>query len=228
METGPDGRPQEDVSWGGHLKRQRVPKRYIDEVLMEYFVVEGDKASAEAFSQESGCQASEKVNSMDDRVAIRTAIVSGKVGEAVKLLNRLDPEILGNNAALRFRVRRQQFFEHVRSGDVDSALALAISELQPITAAQPELLPSLEEAMALLAFPNPARSPLGHLVSVTQRAETAREVNSAMLTAIGHPTESRLPVLLKMLIRSQKRLKTMCKFPEIVDLATAEFSAATT
>ena len=42
--------------------------------------------------------------------------------------------------------------------------------------------------MALLAFPKPQRSPLGTLLGANQREETARAVNSAILTAVGHPT----------------------------------------
>ena len=208
-------------SWHSHLKRQRVPKRYMDDLIMEYFVVEGDEACATAFAHEAGFPT--PTDSMEGRVAIRNAILAGRVEEAVTALNRLDEQILASNAKLRFQVFRQKFLELVRAGDVGAALDVATTALLPLTEENPALLPDLEKAMALLAFPKPQRSPLGSLLGANQREETARAVNSAILTAVGHPTESRMPVLLKMLLRSQKRLRTLCTYPEITNIATGQY-----
>lgn len=212
-----------DHDWEYRMRRQRVRKRYMHDVLLEYFVVEGHQQAAEAFCKESGCSDIASLGAMEHRVAIRGAIAAGDIADAVRRLNRLDPSIL-EDIDLKFLVWRQQFVEHVRTGDVDKALALAQGTLLPMTEAKPELLPALERSMALLAFPDPARSPIGDLMSASQRDETARRVNSAVLTAFGHPTESRLPKALKQLVRAQKRLRTQCAFPEMLDIASARIA----
>ena len=48
-------------------------------------------------------------------------------------------------------------------------------------------------------------------------------VFTCVLVCCDHATESRMPVLLKMLLRSQKRLRTLCTYPEITNIATGQY-----
>lgn len=94
---------------GGYLCRW-LCDRYMDDLIMEYFVVEGDEACATAFAHEAGfpstllpwLKASPRgthaplaapTDSMEGRVAIRNAILAGRVEEAVTALNRLDEQV---------------------------------------------------------------------------------------------------------------------------------------
>ena len=60
---------------------------------MNYLVIEGFKDAADKFQRESGCEASVELKSIEERMKIRCAIQQGKVDEAIRLVNNLDPEV---------------------------------------------------------------------------------------------------------------------------------------
>jgi hypothetical protein len=89
--------------------------------------------------------------------------------------------------------------------------------------------------MALLAFDDAAKSPVGELLDVAHRQETASELNSAILTHLAQEKgflkkanlrnffiEPKLPNLLKMLKWSQSQLEEKVKFPKVSNLASGE------
>lgn len=82
-----------------------------------------------------------------------------------------------------------------------------------------------ERAMALLAFEDPASSPLGELLSPAQRERTAAQLNAAVLSATGQEREARLPGLLRLVLWAQRQLAERAEFPRVVDLATARLSS---
>ena len=94
--------------------------------------------------------------------------------------------------------------------------------MAPTAEAHPELLEELENVMALLAFPDPAASPLKALLDVAQRQKTASELNAAILALQCQERESRLPVLLKLLVWAQARLDKTTKYPRMLELTRAE------
>lgn len=79
--------------------------------------------------------------------------------------------------------------------------------------------------MALLAFEEPRSSPVGDLMDVGQRQKTAGELNAAILASCNQEKESRLSLLLKLLLWSQGQLDDKASYPKVVDLATASTSA---
>jgi hypothetical protein len=64
---------------------------------------------------------------------------------------------------------------------------------------QPALRAEYEEVMGLFAFPAPADSPLGHLLSAAHRAATADAVNAALLKAEGQQADTGLTAMLRRL-----------------------------
>jgi len=84
------------------------------------------------------------------------------------------------------------------------------------------LLPELERTVALLAFDDPASSPLGDLLSQAQRNRTAAAANAALLEASGARGSPRLPELVKMLAWAQAKLAEKgVRFPKIEDPTTS-------
>ena len=79
--------------------------------------------------------------------------------------------------------------------------------------------------MALFAFDDFARAPVGHLMDHTQRQKTASELNAAILTAQSQEKDPKLPSLLKMLVWAQKQLADKVNFPQIKQLSTATFDS---
>jgi glucose-induced degradation protein 8 len=57
--------------------------------------------------------------------------------------------------------------------------------------------------MALLAFEDFQKSPIGELLDYSQRQKTAGELNSAILTSQCQDKDPKLPLLLKMLVWAQ-------------------------
>ena len=73
--------------------------------------------------------------------------------------------------------------------------------------------------MCLLAFEQPAKSPLAALVAQSQRIKISSEVNTQLLKHSQNiEKESKLPVLLKLLVWQQKKLGEFYTFPAIQDL----------
>ena len=86
----------------------------------------------------------------------------------------------------------------------------------------PAILAAAERALALLAFPDPAASPLADLLSPAHRAKTAGEANAAILEAEGRAGGARLPALVSLAAWAQDRLAGRgVRFPRMADPVTA-------
>lgn len=60
---------------------------------MDYLVIEGYKDAAECFSAESGLSPLVDLESIENRMIIRSAIQRGDVEDAIGRVNELDPEV---------------------------------------------------------------------------------------------------------------------------------------
>jgi hypothetical protein len=58
---------------------------------MNYLVVEGYKDAAEKFSEETGLDPGVDLNSIAERMAIRTAVQQGDIDKAIELVNDVNP-----------------------------------------------------------------------------------------------------------------------------------------
>lgn len=68
-------------------------------------LLEGFKEAAEKFQEESGVCPSVELNSLDERIRIREAIINGRMQEATALINQLHPELLDNDRYLYFHLQ---------------------------------------------------------------------------------------------------------------------------
>lgn len=68
--------------------------------------VEGFKEAAEKFAEEAGISLNNvDLTSLDERLKIRESIESGKIEEAINLINRKAPELLDQNRQLAFHLK---------------------------------------------------------------------------------------------------------------------------
>eukprot|EP00842_Homolaphlyctis_polyrhiza_P004372 jgi/Hompol1/4936/HPOL_000456-RA len=214
--------------WDKKLAEVKISKDDLNKLIMNYLVIEGYKDAAEKFSKESGLVPSIDLASIEDRMNIRNAIQSGRVDDAIEKVNDLDPEILDTNPRLFFHLQQQKLIELIRAGKVDKAIEFAQEELAPRGEENasdfltPEFLEELERTMALLAFEDTFKSPVGDLLDHSQRQKTASELNAAILTAQCQEKDPKLPSLLKMLVWAQNQLEEKMVFPKINNLITAE------
>ncbi|CAI9760202.1 unnamed protein product [Fraxinus pennsylvanica] len=124
------------------------------------------------------------LETITDRIAVKKAVQSGHVGDAIEKINDLNPEILDTHPQLFFHLQLQRLIELIRNGKVDEALEFAQEELAPrgeenspsqsshtwvgpITPCErgcegglKAFLEELERTVALLAFEDVTRCPV--------------------------------------------------------------------
>ena len=141
------------------------------------------------------------LDSLECRKELARLITEGRIQEALRYGEQFFPQVFcdeenASNRRLRFRLMTQHFVELVRLGSTCEALDYTESVLTDLAQRDPENLAHLQEAVVLLAYADPADSPVRHLLSVTCREELAVCANAAVL---GRP-QSVLEDTLKQLL----------------------------
>ncbi|KAF9918881.1 Glucose-induced degradation complex subunit [Lobosporangium transversale] len=208
--------------WDARLAEIHVDREDLNKLIMNYLIIEGYKDAAEKFSQESGAKPPVNLESIQDRMIVRTAIQRGNIEEAIERVNDLNPEILDTNPKLYFHLQQQRLIELIREGRVMEALEFAQEELAPRGEENPEFLAELEKTMSLLAFELNGPSPVSDLLTPAQRQKLASELNAALLLSQSQEKDPKLPALLKMCWYAQQQLDERYTYPKIKDIAKAE------
>ncbi|KAF9372148.1 hypothetical protein CPB97_001425 [Podila verticillata] len=208
--------------WSAKLAEVQVDREDLNKLIMNYLIIEGYKDAAEKFSHESGAKPPVNLESIQDRMIVRTAIQRGNIEEAIERVNDLNPEILDTNPKLFFHLQQQRLIEYIREGRIMEALEFAQEELAPRGEENPEFLAELEKTMSLLAFELTGPSPVSDLLTPAQRQKLASELNSALLLSQSQEKDPKLPALLKMCWYAQQQLDERCTFPKIKDFTKAE------
>ncbi|XP_068639802.1 protein GID8 homolog isoform X3 [Aristolochia californica] len=206
--------------WERKLNDVKIRKEDMNKLVMNFLVTEGYVEAAEKFRMESGTEHIDLMT-ITDRMAVKKAVQSGNVEDAIEKVNDLNPEILDTNPQLFFHLQQQRLIELIRNGKVEEALEFAQEELAPRGEENQSFLEELERTVALLAFEDVSNCPVGDLLDISQRLKTASEVNAAILTSQSHEKDPKLPSLLKMLIWAQNQLDEKAAYPRINDLSTA-------
>ncbi|GAB5357025.1 hypothetical protein AAMO2058_000338400 [Amorphochlora amoebiformis] len=212
--------------WTWLLDKQEISGRLLDEIVMNYFIVNGYKDVAMAFMKDSGLKPSVPLESVQDRMDIRKAVFEGNILKVIEKVNDLNPEILDSRPQLYFMLQQQRLIELIRQGPdkLAECLGFARRELAPRAATNEKFLEEMEKVMALLAFPEPAKSAVGYLLSFEQRQKVVDALNTAILTSQCQSKDPRLLFLLKKMVFLQGQLKDQMKvdFPSISDLKSAK------
>ncbi|KAG2373970.1 hypothetical protein C9374_011635 [Naegleria lovaniensis] len=210
--------------WEQKLKEVKISRSEMNEIVLNYLIVEGYEEAAQIFQQETNLDNKpSNLCSINERVGIRKKMINGDIAGAIEQVNDLNPNILDSNPKLYFKLQQQQLIELIKDGKIDEALQFAQEELAPLVGDNTEFLQEIEKAMSLLAFENNEQSPFANLLTSGQRQKTASELNSAILSAQHEETEPQLQKLLRKLIFGQTRLQEKVSYPKIVDILKAEF-----
>ena len=126
------------------------------------------------------------------RQALRTAILKGKMSDALALVEKHFPDA---TAAVAPLLLSQLLVEFMRVGDTAGALEAAADER--CTTDDGEVHPLVAEAMGLLAYTAPEESPLAHLFDVSQARRVAEAVNATLLSHLGYPPQTTLDLMMK-------------------------------
>ncbi|XP_019440270.1 PREDICTED: glucose-induced degradation protein 8 homolog isoform X2 [Lupinus angustifolius] len=205
--------------WEKKLNDVKIRKKDMNNMVMNFLVTEGFSEVAEKFRNESGTDSDMDLATIADRMAVKDAVQRGNIEDAIKKVNDSNLEILDTNPQLFFHLQQQRLIELIRDGKIEEALEFAREELAPRGEENPSFLGELERTVALLAFKDAYKCPIGELLGTSQRLKTASEVNAAILTSQGHEKDPKLPSLLKMLIWSQNQLDEKAAYPRINDLS---------
>ncbi|OCF75333.1 hypothetical protein I204_04188 [Kwoniella mangroviensis CBS 8886] len=143
--------------WEDELSKVDISKHDLNLLIFDYLLIEGYPDAAVEFARETGLPADVDHEKVQERMEIRQAVEDGRVEEAVRRVNELDPEILDTNPPLLFHLHLLRMIELIRSEEIDKALAFATEELAPRGAENPEFRLELERTMGLLAFPDLVR-----------------------------------------------------------------------
>ncbi|KAL1560208.1 Glucose-induced degradation complex subunit [Salvia divinorum] len=206
--------------WEKRLNSVKIRIEDMNELVMNFLVTEGYVEAAERFQLESGTEYID-LATITDRMAVKKAVQSGNVEDAIEKVNDLNPEILDTNPQLFFHLQQQRLIELIRDGKIEEALKFAQEELAPRGEENQCFLEELERTVALLAFEDVSNCPVGELLDISQRLKTASEVNAAILTSQSHEKDPKLPSLLKMLMGVQNQLDEKASYPRINDISTA-------
>lgn len=207
--------------WEKKLNDVKIRKEDMNKLVMNFLVTEGYVDAAEKFRMESGTEPDIDLATITDRMAVKKAVQSGNVEDAIEKVNDLNPEILDTNPQLFFHLQQQRLIELIRNGKVAEALEFAQEELAPRGEENQSFLEELERTVSLLAFEDVNNCPVAELLDISQRLKTASEVNAAILTSQSHEKDPKLPSLLKMLIWAQNQLDEKAAYPRINDISTA-------
>jgi hypothetical protein len=201
-------------------------KTDINYLVMDYLITNGYPAAAKKFAIEANIQPKADVDSIQERVDIRTAIHSGDIQSAIEKINELNPQILDENPSLHFALLRLQLVELIRKcsstpdGDISPALEFATSQLAPRAPTDPQFLEDLERTLSLLIFPAENLAPsLAPLLHPDLRKEIATRVNEAILQSQGARKEARLRNLVKLRAWAEQKAREAKKnIPDKLDI----------
>ncbi|XP_030476387.1 uncharacterized protein LOC115693506 [Syzygium oleosum] len=172
----------------------------IHDVVLSYLVHNCFKETVESFTtctgmkQPAGC-----LEDMEKRKRIFHFALEGNALKAIDLTEELAPDLLEKNTDLHFDLLSLHFVKLVCSRRCTEALEFAQSKLAPFGKVQKYVV-KLEDFMALLAYEEPEKSPMFHLLSLDYRQHVADSLNRAILAHANQPSHSTLERLIKQMM----------------------------
>lgn len=96
--------------WITNINKMNIKRSEINLLIMEYLISEGCKEAAESFKTEANIEFEMNENEeteeqIDRRIAVRSAIESGKIQTALELINSYYPELIDNHRHLYFKLQ---------------------------------------------------------------------------------------------------------------------------
>ncbi|GAB4830366.1 hypothetical protein Ancab_020003 [Ancistrocladus abbreviatus] len=166
-------------------------------VVLSYLVHNCFKETVESFISSTGMK--EPANCLEDmekRKRIINFVMDRNVLKAIELTEQLAPDLLEKNCDLHFDLLSLHFVELVSSRKFTEALEFAQKKLTTFGKVQ-KYVEKLEDFMALLAYEEPEKSPMFHLLSLDYRQQVADNLNRAILAHANLPSYSSLERLIQ-------------------------------
>ncbi|KAL6995744.1 hypothetical protein U1Q18_005880 [Sarracenia purpurea var. burkii] len=169
----------------------------IHNIVLSYLVHNCYKETVESFITCTGMkQPANHLEDMEKRKRIFHFALDGNALKAIELTEQLAPDLLDKNKDLHFDLLSLHFVELVCSRKCTEALEFAQTKLTPFGKVQ-KYVEKLEDFMALLAYEEPEKSPMFHLLSLDYRQQVADSLNRAILANANLPSYSAMEKLIQ-------------------------------
>lgn len=160
----------------------------IHSIVLSYLVHNCYKDTVESFITATGMKKpTDHIEDMDKRKRVFKLALEGDALKAIELTEQLSPGLLDKSKDLHFDLLTLHFVELVCSRRCAEAVEFAKTELTPFGDEQ-KYVEKLEDFMALLAYEEPEKSPLFHLLSSEYRQHVAECLNRAILAHANLPS----------------------------------------
>ncbi|KAF2617015.1 hypothetical protein F2Q68_00038383, partial [Brassica cretica] len=136
---------------------------------------------------------------------IMHCILEKKALKAVELTEQLGQDLLEKNKDLHFDLLCLHFVELVCDGKSKEALEFAKTSLAPFGMVQ-KYVGKLEDAIALLAYEDPEKSPMFYLLSSEYRQQVADNLNRTLLEHANQPSYTPMERLLQQVTVARQYL----------------------
>ncbi|KAA8537573.1 hypothetical protein F0562_027181 [Nyssa sinensis] len=191
----------------------------IHNIVLSYLVHNCYKETVESFVACTGMkQPLDHLEDMEKRQRIFHFALEGNALKAIELTEQLAPDLLDKNKALHFDLLSLHFVELICSKKCTEALEFAQTKLTPFGKVQ-KYVEKLEDFMALLAYEEPEKSPMFHLLSLEYRQHVADSLNRAVLAHANLPSYSAVERLIQ-----QTTLVRQCLNQELGKDGLTQFS----
>ncbi|XP_059634736.1 uncharacterized protein LOC132277047 [Cornus florida] len=172
----------------------------IHNIVLSYLVHNCYKETLQSFVSCTGMkQPANHLEDMQKRKQIFQFALEGNALKAIELTEQLAPDLLDKDKDLHFDLLSLHFVELVCSRKCTEALEFAQTKLTPFGKVQ-KYVEKLEDFMALLAYEEPEKSPMFHLLSSEYRQYVADSLNRAILAHANLPSYSAVERLIQQTV----------------------------
>ena len=197
------------------ITERKLPTDYriLSDTVLSYLMHNGYSLTAAAFAKDAGREAmyEQGQESMLKRKVVCDMVVAGDIDGAMLQLEEEFPQVLKTQVNVRFLLMTQKFIEMIVSGasseetveygreklrvfqDKDylqAQEAAAGTEILNVADSSIQYEETLRDVYSLLAYRDPAESPMGYLTKQNRREVVADKLNSAILATQKRPMRS--------------------------------------
>ncbi|KAG5613388.1 hypothetical protein H5410_024669 [Solanum commersonii] len=188
----------------------------VHSIVMSYLAHSCFTDTLESFTTSTGVKQTANLEDMEKRKRIYHLALEGSVLKAIELTEQFAPDLLEKNKDLHFDLLSLHFVGLVCSRKCIEALEFAQAKLAPFGKVQ-KYVEKLEDFMALLAYNEPEKSPMFHLLSLEYGQQVADSLNRAMLANSNLPSYSAVERLMQQttvvrqcLSQESRRVSSIC------------------
>ncbi|QDZ21211.1 SPRY domain-containing protein [Chloropicon primus] len=174
--------------------QSEIPANACHNIVCSYLKHYGYADTLKAFDEDSfkdqlrSNEENLQAFSLEDRKRVRNMLFEGNIEGARQLLIGRQPQLAHSQTETPFldaffHLSVQQFIELLRQEKISEAVEHARTSFSTFQGHSDQIDQHLEDVLALLAYKDPYTSPMGYLMTTTQREAVADAINSAMLEA---------------------------------------------